>query len=299
MKTSDRDNLHPYQPTQCPRCQASTEKNIPFCGSCQFDLRHGSPKRRKTGTCIYCGKYRKFSGEHIFPNWLSAQYPRRSLKTLHHLNRPENYKVGEKSKIHGVTEFRQGDPYIEKVWNVCAPCNNGWMSKLQNEAKPLIKIFAEGGWTNLSETECKLLARWATMVSINFQCHARLLNATKYQRTTLMEGSMPSGWKISIGSMITTEDAGHSFHRSIQVPTQIEEGKNLLIDSAYFCIERVAFHTLSSIADQLLNSGMKYGIGKFILPMRGIWPFDPLADQTVGCVLMKEDLVAIQQQLGY
>ncbi|MCW0405535.1 hypothetical protein NB689_002095 [Xanthomonas sacchari] len=291
-----KENLG-IQPSKCPQCNKLAKEDVPFCERCNFDLRYGVLDRGKASKCIHCKKREILSDEHIFPDWLSKKYPRRNKRTSHRLNRPSHHRFGEKPKIYSVASVRQGDPYITKVSNVCKSCNNGWMSDLQNQAKGMIECLAEGEWPNLIEGDCNILSRWVAMVSINFQCYARILNATVHQRETLMSGSMPSGWRVSIGSMKTTESAGHSFHRSIQVPFQIKEDEFLRIDSTYFCIEHVAFHALSSICDQLLDLGMKYGVGNFSLPTREVWPFNSCADQSAGCGLTGDDLVAIQRQL--
>jgi hypothetical protein len=290
--------IEPYHPSHCPQCNLPTEADRPFCSLCRLDLRYGSPHRVKSGKCIYCEKDGKFSKEHIFPEWLQKRYPCRSQETLHHLIRPGSH-IGEGARhMHKETDSRPGDPYKTTVLNVCIPCNTGWMSGLQIAAQALVIRLADGEWPEFDESECALLARWITMVSINIQCHARMLATTQHQRTMLMQGLMPSGWRVSIGLMKNTDCAGNSFHRAAGAMIGMGDWEYLPIHSTYFCIERAAFHTLSSLDDMALQYGMCYGIGEIQLPMRQIWPFNFFADRTVGRDLVKDDLLGIQRQFG-
>ncbi len=59
---------------------------------------------------------------------------------------------------------------------VCATCNNGWMSKLESRAKPLLSklIFADGAIA-LSEIDADMLAAWSakTLVNVAFERHRK------------------------------------------------------------------------------------------------------------------------------
>jgi hypothetical protein len=173
------------------------------------------------------------------------------------------------------------------------------MSALQKQAAPLVERLALGEWPVLSEVDCKVLARWAVMVSINLQCYARILGAAPYQRQALKNGAVPSGWKVSIGLMTNTNHAGSSFHRSMLSPFQIDPDKYVPVDSTYFCVERVAFYTLSTLDDLMFPYSVGLSGGEPPLPTRPIWPFDLEIDPTSGQGLTLEDLVQVQRHFGF
>ena len=93
-----------------------------------------TPKRsnlRPPGRCIFCGGG-GLSKEHMWADWLHAYIPRiapehRTRSTLIHL---ENQEIS--------TQRRAGDPHSRRIRCVCGPCNNGWMSALQEKTKPFM-----------------------------------------------------------------------------------------------------------------------------------------------------------------
>jgi hypothetical protein len=58
---------------------------------------------------------------------------------------------------------KQGDLRTTLIRAVCRQCNNGWMSKIENAAKPFLKPLIVGEAITLSESETEVLARWITV----------------------------------------------------------------------------------------------------------------------------------------
>jgi hypothetical protein len=109
-----------------------------------------SKKYSSSKTCIYCGAL-SGSEEHVFPEWLRNQF--KGKGTLEH-----------KVDIDSPIRFKKGVKDLRiTVRSVCVECNNGWMSKLQNDAKPLITELLHESTTTLDLAECKLLTSWAVM----------------------------------------------------------------------------------------------------------------------------------------
>jgi hypothetical protein len=108
-------------------------------------------------TCVGCGK--PFpdvarSREHILPEWLAkeVEQPDLSLKQyLHDEDKTEN----ELLRSHGLGSF--------VIKNVCSACNNGWMSRLEGRAKPLILdlMNLQTGLLELSAEQRTTLSAWA------------------------------------------------------------------------------------------------------------------------------------------
>lgn len=294
MTTMFGNFAYPDQPASCPQCGTSTSSRLPFCQLCKFDLRHGSLGNSKKGICIYCKKAGLLSDEHIFPKWLQHRFPKRHSKTAHLLARPEQAKSPELAEMQNTTALRSADPYDAKVRNVCQDCNNGWMSALQILAKPLLEEHALGNLRAASPEERFVLARWTAMTSISLQGYGRQLISTEHQRSELMKGSMPPGWRTSRGVMMDEGFAGLSLCRAAYAPFQLEEGQYLPINMSLIVIERAIFQSFCTWGDMALTYAVDLsGFGIQALPMQPIWPLEIDWDNVSGSALNDSTLAAI------
>lgn len=88
--------------------------------------------------CIFCPFRGKMTHEHIWGDW-----------TRNYVPRPQNkheFKAilapTPTEEVHGPLKIRAGDPLNSQVRVVCGACNSGWMSQIQEYAKPyLIPLF--------------------------------------------------------------------------------------------------------------------------------------------------------------
>ena len=96
---------------------------------------HYMPKHaslKPPGRCIFCG----VTQEHMWANWLRSYIPREltrhatSVEKVHPRNTEQNIQT------------RTGDPHSRRIKCVCRACNNGWMSRLQENAKPFLGAHA-------------------------------------------------------------------------------------------------------------------------------------------------------------
>ncbi len=69
------------------------------------------------------------SREHILPEWLAAEVEDPAL-SLKHYRHDEEAAADELLRTHGLGSFA--------IKNVCARCNNGWMSRLETKAQPTL-----------------------------------------------------------------------------------------------------------------------------------------------------------------
>jgi len=110
--------------------------------------------------CLSCGNTSATrSGEHVFAQWL--------LDYLHALKTP-------------ITHFRyQADgtstPHRDQIAldslrlkRICEPCNNGWMSRLEDHTKAILVGLMERtlALDALADEQRRLLARWAGKTAI-------------------------------------------------------------------------------------------------------------------------------------
>jgi hypothetical protein len=115
---------------------------------------------RQPGACLFCGRTGNLTKQHIFGKWL------RNL----------NFKGRSMWKVSpGETQQRPlppGSLFSKKLRIVCGDCNSGWMSRLENAAKPflmdmfrpyLTDVFSGRRNIPLDEDAQLVLARWAFM----------------------------------------------------------------------------------------------------------------------------------------
>jgi hypothetical protein len=147
--------------------------------------------------CVYCGGS-GMSKEHIFPDWLAPYVPRtRTTNT-------EHFQLLERDGTPRQELFRkqQGDPYTRKLRVVCQECNNGWMSRLQTETKPILLPLLTGQSTTLYRKQQTILARWIAMsiMTADFRPPADPA-ISQGERARVMAGNrVGSNWRIWIGN---------------------------------------------------------------------------------------------------
>lgn len=103
-----------------------------------------------SGTCVFCGEAGKLTGEHVFGEWLTRLgLPSEATKT--HAS-PHN-RLGRNL---GATK-----PFTMTVREVCAPCNNGWMSRLERVSQRALSPLIRGEPGSISNEDVGLVAAWA------------------------------------------------------------------------------------------------------------------------------------------
>lgn len=122
-----------------------------------------------TSLCWFCDRTAGTrSKEHIFPQWL--------LK--HHGAMDERVRpIRISMPLGGVVASERGERPLRAHFNgeVCATCNNGWMSSLEGSAMPILTQIPRLG--RISDDEAITLARWfaKTAVNLNVSQPFRLL----------------------------------------------------------------------------------------------------------------------------
>src|SRR5262249_20393459 len=89
---------------------------------------------RRRGSCIFCG-HPGVSAEHIWPDWASAYLPPSADGFRSYFaERADRYRELTTARIGQ----RRGNLWTMKLRRVCERCNNGWMSVLETQAKPIL-----------------------------------------------------------------------------------------------------------------------------------------------------------------
>lgn len=299
----------PELPPHCPRCTQETTPSVPFCKRCSFDLLHGSTERPRAGRCAFCEEERLFSEEHVFGKWQKDEFAA-ELRIfdpggVHRIERPADprplaFTLEENPPLPHASIPLAGGPLDLVTRNVCAVCNNGWMSAVQDQAKPLIKALARGARPSDNPNNPTILAKYAIMVLMNLEYHSRIVKIPQFHRTTLMSGAVPDGWEVSIG--ITTDYTlmGSYFTRHGVVPVWFgdEDVSYYNLFSGLFCVGRLAVHAYASDYSTDLELAKTFGIAEGQMPTTKVWPV-PATEITVQRNLTATDLTDIQRRCGY
>lgn len=138
--------------------------------------------------------------EHLFPTWM-REYLREATARYHahHIIRhPVTGKPAPTPHYRAVLD-RPGATRDKRLRVVCKACNSGWMSILQNAAKPLLIPVMTGTWpASFSDDERKTVAAWATMASMVVDAGMpHLSGVTQAERTEFMQTlTPPNNWVI-------------------------------------------------------------------------------------------------------
>ena len=166
--------------------------------------------------CIFCGGT-GMSREHIWGDWLKPHVPRTVNK--HRLqsvvvNRPG---VPSTSSLH----IRAGDPMGSNVRVVCKPCNNGWMSRLQNAVKPILLPLIRGERTVLGQRAQETLSAWTTMAVMTSEhidpaAHMVAVSQSERDAFSQHQAAFPN-WQIWIGRYQRHRWVGQWVHTAMPV----------------------------------------------------------------------------------
>ena len=168
-----------------------------------------SPPRPQR-TCIFCGG-KGLTREHAFAEWLRPYL--RSAQPEHYFGDHELLPTGTTSAV----KKWSGDPHSRRLRVVCKTCNEGWMSKLQQTAKPYLVPLVDGQNCVLGETAQNVLAAWgamSVMVSEHFVRPAKRAISKEERQHLWLRGTPPETFKIWIGHYARHHWRGRWFYTS-------------------------------------------------------------------------------------
>lgn len=172
------------------------------------------PKR-----CIFCQEKSKLTREDFFPKWFRELYPAPPESQNSRLNSEVSWYERDEitgELIHVIASgklARPGDLADQTLRVVCAKCNNGWMSRLQQAAKPHLIPYIEGDWRPFSTATREVISSWATMFAmvVKFADEPRAV-VPPIERQIFMRDQRPTiGAKILVGPL--AGDLPYWFHQ--------------------------------------------------------------------------------------
>src|SRR5690242_20576897 len=128
----------------------------------------------KYPTCSFCGKNdSKPSREHILHKCFAKEFPTGTWESLNELN---NYTRKSTKHLHIVTKPGRAP---------CEDCNNGWLSRLEKKAKPVLVPLMRGRAKILTPQDQAIIAIWFFARTVMFDLHCE----TATPRTCYFEDS--------------------------------------------------------------------------------------------------------------
>lgn len=108
--------------------------------------------------CAFCEKKRKMSAEHVLAQWLAREYPKGGRLTT----------LQEKGPGGVLLREHPAAMLDVRVKHVCKACNQGWMSSIEGNAKPLLLAMMKGTRTRLDVAQQETVATWAAKTALVF-----------------------------------------------------------------------------------------------------------------------------------
>jgi hypothetical protein len=202
------------------------------------------------GKCIFCDGY-GLTKEHIWAAWLNPYLPK---NVVNHKFFSETIFPGR--SVHE-TKIRSGSAQSGRLRRVCLSCNTGWMSKLQEQTKPILLPLILGQSSFLHRKAQSILSAWIAM----FVMVAEFLDKTGTRVAISSEDRLflrnnlraPSNMKIWIGYFERVKWKGRWIHVTIPIsdedhaPQRSEFGVDFPnTQTTTFVIGKLYIHVLSS-----------------------------------------------------
>ncbi len=165
--------------------------------------------------CIFCGN-KPLTKEHIWGQWITEYVSRTTNKYAF------GHVVAHKKPEDNIerSSLRAGDPIGANVRVVCGPCNNEWMSQLQEKAKPhLIPLF-KGETVWLKKSDQAAIADWiimATMTAEYIQRDPSMIAISQTDRNKFFERKPLANWKVWIAPFQRKHWIGQWVHTSVPI----------------------------------------------------------------------------------
>jgi hypothetical protein len=137
--------------------------------------------------CIFCLKQAN-TKEHVWPKWVLAVVDQ---------NRPYRFELGNAPEILISGEF--------KIRCVCGTCNNGWMSRLEDEVKLCLEPMLRGMMTPLPLSVQTRLSHWAVKIAMVIDAARPNSVANRFYsdedtRGLKEQGIIPDMTRVELGS---------------------------------------------------------------------------------------------------
>jgi len=140
--------------------------------------------------CVFCGSTSQVSKEHVFRKSFRKHFPDHSLIRLRSESDPSRNRVAK------------GSNFARTVPCVCAPCNNGWLNRLDEELESCLLGLFRGDEMYLNRAIQRRLGFWATVraaVRSQYEVEPVQLATAPFARRVFREMRPPEGSHVWLG----------------------------------------------------------------------------------------------------
>jgi hypothetical protein len=217
------------------------------------------PRSVPTTPCRFCGATdRKITKEHVWPEWLEDFVPPTSGPGLAH-----RWSSGD-----GHQSWKQ-QMLSATVRMFCEPCNTGWMSDIEAEAKYIVGPMVQGIPTTLDTAAQRAVANWTVLkglVAAQTSKTPQPIPDRHYRQVYAAKGAPANTVRVWIGQ-----------RRNLATPGR--PGKATLFASDFMPVTNVArqFPLPANVGRYIRNGGVFNGavfqVGHFLaLVIQHDWP---------------------------
>ena len=168
-------------------------------------------------TCIFCGRG-SVSAEHVWPRWLAGSagvFPGEGTLQV----RRGRGGAGETFHQDWITKSLR-----QTVREVCAPCNNGWLSELESRAQSSLAPLLRGECPPLKREDQGVVSLWAVKTALvverTYSNENRAISGLE-AAVLFRDRCPPHGVWVYLARM----DEGHGvWHRSWRLPRLVPPG---------------------------------------------------------------------------
>jgi hypothetical protein len=146
--------------------------------------------------CVFCGND-DLTSEHVWPQWLARAAPAPKRQVIHHRRRIDRQK-----QVVDAPDRWSAPSYTVNVRAVCAQCNNGWMSELEQSVRPLLEPMLHDQLRILDHERQTLVATWVfkTSVMLEFTHPQERAIQSEASKSLYQHGQPPRNVTIWIAS---------------------------------------------------------------------------------------------------
>jgi hypothetical protein len=238
---------------------------------------------RPAGKCIFCGGT-GVTDEHLFSDWLRELFPR----TAEHTHTYGKTVTWPEYKLRS----KQGHSGTKKVRKVCRPCNNGWISRIDENAKPVAMRLIQGAATTLTTDMQQALAPWLSKIAmVGDAIEASEAYVSQDDRNYLRDNSKPpERWHVWIGSYAGTawrELTMYQYRGHLRLPGPPEHSGSYASASTIGMGRLLALVVGHDATAHTIDIGESAMVLKRLWPVSDsfAWPIEPvLSDKDAECI---------------